>query len=486
MRSRAKSSAQQRGASHSTSNFDHTTTADRPKSRSNDNISTHIHAAATAPATPNGNGLVRRLPSQLQQQQHQIPGAPTPLPLPPSPPPPPPPPYHLLDHSHHPTTIEANSANVHVNTNNASHTTPPKPTAANPTTANVGAATPITTDMNHNSNNHNNKNVDKPPIPNMTAHSSLLQPRVAVALGVPKKWHFLLWLCRQSSTFPAIWWGLPSALRLLAMLHLIVFGGSPTTWQHIFARVVAAGVGRAGGGGGGTSTGPAGGGGDMGCGIGSNGGSMMMGSPDFLSSGAGAGSTGGGSSTSEGNANGNYNSYPGASATGFSDLSFEARLRLTETLLAIVWCGASAYLSFFFTDSLMSRWLVNYTPQATIVRLLTITTLNAYLTSQILYLTAGSQDPRLLLPAWVGISAMLTLLYHITQRKINIRKETSMSIRAFSVASFISMAALLAQVHSNRTDYPQIPLWTFVTKVWQELVQVALKIMDYGTVARDY
>ena len=81
---------------------------------------------------------------------------------------------------------------------------------------------------------------------------------------------------------------------------------------------------------------------------------------------------------------------------------------------------------------------------------------------------------------------MLTLLYHITQRKINIRKETSMSIRAFSVASFISMAALLAQVHSNRTDYPQIPLWTFVTKVWQEFVKVALKIMDYGTVARDY
>lgn len=227
----------------------------------------------------------------------------------------------------------------------------------------------------------------------------------------------------------------------------------------------------------------------MGCasGIGRDGGAMMMGSPDFLSSGTGAGAGATRSSTAwGGNANENYNYSPVASATGFADLSFEARLRLTETLLAIVWCGASAYLSFFFTDSLMSRWLVNYTPQATIVRLLTITTLNAYLTSQILYLTAGSQDPRLLLPAWVGISAMLTLLYHITQRKINIRKETSVSIRAFSVASFISMVALLAQVHSNRTDYPQIPLWTLVTKAWQEVVKVAFKIMDYGTVARDY
>jgi hypothetical protein len=34
----------------------------------------------------------------------------------------------------------------------------------------------------------------------------------------------------------------------------------------------------------------------------------------------------------------------------------EDRLLLTETMLAIVWCGCSGYLSFFFTDCLMSRW----------------------------------------------------------------------------------------------------------------------------------
>jgi hypothetical protein len=34
----------------------------------------------------------------------------------------------------------------------------------------------------------------------------------------------------------------------------------------------------------------------------------------------------------------------------------EDRLLLTETMLAIVWCGCSGYLSFFFTDRLMSRW----------------------------------------------------------------------------------------------------------------------------------
>lgn len=32
------------------------------------------------------------------------------------------------------------------------------------------------------------------------------------------------------------------------------------------------------------------------------------------------------------------------------------KLLLTETILAFVWCGCSGYLSFYFTDCLMSRW----------------------------------------------------------------------------------------------------------------------------------
>jgi hypothetical protein len=34
----------------------------------------------------------------------------------------------------------------------------------------------------------------------------------------------------------------------------------------------------------------------------------------------------------------------------------DARYALTETGLATIWCFASGYLSFFFTDCLMSRW----------------------------------------------------------------------------------------------------------------------------------
>lgn len=50
--------------------------------------------------------------------------------------------------------------------------------------------------------------------------------------------------------------------------------------------------------------------------------------------------------------------------------------------------------------------LINYTPQATIVRLLTINAINAYITSGVLTLAGGFEDPRLLLPGWVGIATV--------------------------------------------------------------------------------
>lgn len=167
------------------------------------------------------------------------------------------------------------------------------------------------------------------------------------------------------------------------------------------------------------------------------------------------------------------------------DIPFEISLRITETLLATIWCIASSYLSFFFTDCLMSRWLLNYTPQATVVRLLTISAINGWCTWVVLYLTGGPQDPRLLLPGWIVISTALTLLYHLTQRKINIRKETRASISAFSIASFISMVALLAQLHSNRSGYPDIPLVIIIKYLCEKAGRLALKIMEYGNVARD-
>jgi hypothetical protein len=50
--------------------------------------------------------------------------------------------------------------------------------------------------------------------------------------------------------------------------------------------------------------------------------------------------------------------------------------------------------------------LINYTPQATVVRLLSINAVNAYLTLNVLSITGGFQDPRLLLPGWVSIATV--------------------------------------------------------------------------------
>ncbi len=115
----------------------------------------------------------------------------------------------------------------------------------------------------------------------------------------------------------------------------------------------------------------------------------------------------------------------------------------------------------------MSRWLINYTPQATVVRLFTTSCAFAYLTSWIVYLAGGFQDPGLLLPAWIGIATILTTCYHFTQRKIKIRKETFASISVFSIASFISMVALLLHSHSTRVAYQDVPLVALAKRTGQ-------------------
>ncbi|KAL2180761.1 N-glycosylation protein-domain-containing protein [Thermothelomyces heterothallicus CBS 202.75] len=273
--------------------------------------------------------------------------------------------------------------------------------------------------------------------------STLLQPRVAVALGVSKKWYPILFLCRLASIGPGVLFGLPNVLRLLATLHLMYL-------DRVLDGGALSKLGRTGGLAGATTT------------------------TTTTTAGEGAaGSAGGGGGANFLSASSGYNP------------AFEARLRLTEALLATIWCCASGYLSFFFTDCLMSRWLLHYTPQATIVRLLTVDAINGYLTSWVLHLTGGFEDPRLILPAWIVISTTLTVLYHITQRKINIRKETSMSISVFSIASFVSMVALLVQLHSNRSDYPDIPLLNFVRRVFDEACKLAMRIMEYADITRE-
>jgi hypothetical protein len=129
----------------------------------------------------------------------------------------------------------------------------------------------------------------------------------------------------------------------------------------------------------------------------------------------------------------------------------------------------------------MSRWLLLYTPQATLVRLLTTNATNLYLTSQVLYLTGGTSDERLFLPAWISIATTLTGLYHLTQRKINIRKETRLSISVFSIASFISMCALLVQLHqADRPDWPPVPLFEMAKGVLRWVGRVKGRVGEFA------
>ncbi|KAK0390735.1 hypothetical protein NLU13_0238 [Sarocladium strictum] len=223
-----------------------------------------------------------------------------------------------------------------------------------------------------------------------TPKPTLLQPRLAVVLNVPRSWHPWLFALRLSSILPAVWWGVPTALRLL-------LGILPTT-------------------------------------------------------------------------------------EGGKGLE---RYVITETALATIWCFASGYLSFFFTDCLMSRWLINYTPQATIVRLLSINAVNAYVTSTVLTLAGGFKDPRLLLPGWIGIATTLTVCYHITHQKINIRKETSTSVNVFSIASFISMVTLLAHMHMYQIGYPEMPIITFGRRICTEIVKLAAQAQAQNAMVED-
>lgn len=59
-----------------------------------------------------------------------------------------------------------------------------------------------------------------------------------------------------------------------------------------------------------------------------------------------------------------------------------------------------------FSYLISFRRLLNYTPPAVVIRLLTTNGLIAYITSWVLYLSGASSDPRLLLPAWISITTV--------------------------------------------------------------------------------
>ena len=267
----------------------------------------------------------------------------------------------------------------------------------------VFSSTPSTTSTTSTSINRNNRPTSPPSASSAKTIASnkaapkptLLQPRVAVILNVPPPWHPWLFALRLCSCLPAAWFGLPGALRLL----LRALPSPPHEKIDRFDALTELGLAT----------------------IWVRGHAIKHG-------------------------------------------TFVHGRRKTD---AAEQCFASGYLSFFFTDCLMSRWyvtssfaerefvssgilalrgtrcatddlwgpgradhrgctasnghgrlnkasltqtrLINYSPQATIVRLLSINAVNAYVTSTVLALVGGFSDLRLLLPGWIGIATVCSL-----------------------------------------------------------------------------
>lgn len=62
--------------------------------------------------------------------------------------------------------------------------------------------------------------------------------------------------------------------------------------------------------------------------------------------------------------------------------------------------------SYLYADRTSVSRLLFYTPPATLVRLLATNATIVWLTSYVLYLSGASDDPRMLLPAWVSIATV--------------------------------------------------------------------------------
>lgn len=59
-----------------------------------------------------------------------------------------------------------------------------------------------------------------------------------------------------------------------------------------------------------------------------------------------------------------------------------------------------------------------------------------------------------------------------------------MSMSIFSIASYVSMLALLWHMHVDRAiEYPDIPLVRNIRLACQAAEELAVKIMEYGNVA---
>ncbi|RMZ77415.1 hypothetical protein DV738_g4385, partial [Chaetothyriales sp. CBS 135597] len=143
------------------------------------------------------------------------------------------------------------------------------------------------------------------------------------------------------------------------------------------------------------------------------------------------------------------------------------RLLVAQIGLSFVWAGTSAYLAHIFASSLMSRWLLHYSPLAVLLRLCSVSILLSYVCRE-LFRTLGATQADLLalsrsLPIWIVIAIALLVIYFSTQQDISLERDKDDRRRrlvlrmkclyAVAISSLSSLLVVIALIHFSTASY---------------------------------
>jgi len=139
------------------------------------------------------------------------------------------------------------------------------------------------------------------------------------------------------------------------------------------------------------------------------------------------------------------------------------RLAVAQISLSFLWAAAAAYLAHIFASSLMSRWLLHYSPFAVLVRLCSLSILLSFGCMQVFRLAAATQPDLFQLSrsllAWISISITLMLAYFCTQQDISLemdrddrRRRQLLRLKCLYVISACSLFSLVVLVCIVQVD----------------------------------
>lgn len=138
--------------------------------------------------------------------------------------------------------------------------------------------------------------------------------------------------------------------------------------------------------------------------------------------------------------------------------------------------ATSAYLAHSFTSSLMSRWLLHYSPPAVLLRLCSMSILLSYACVTCFRLSGATEAnlPALSrsLPIWIVISVVLLLVYFCTQQDISVEGDTDDRRRrlvlrikclyTMASSSLFSLLVMVGLIHFSTIDWDTVSFqeWT--------------------------